>query len=172
MDVVLDDRDVVGAGELGDGAASLRRQHAAGRVVDRRHAVEDLRAGAYEGLLERVHANALGVHGDAFEREVQEARERLHAGVGERLGQHAVAGLCERGEDREHRVLRAGADQHLLRRGLDAVARRPCRAGGAMAMRAGVRLIAQQVADVGPLAQAAKRAGEVGCETLDRTRSG
>ena len=100
---------------------------------------------------------------------MQEARERLHARIGERLGEHAVARLGERREDREHRVLRAGADEHLLGRGGDAVARRPGRArrrDGAARRRAADSAAARRGRR--RLASVAERAREIGGESDDR----
>ena len=65
-------------------------------------------------------------------------------------------------------MLRAGADEHLLGRGGDAVAPRPCSARGSMALRARVRLIAQQLRVVGTLGERTERAREIGGESDDR----
>ena len=107
-----------------------------------------------EAFLERVDPETLLVHRDPVERQVEDARECLHAGIRERFGQHAISRPGERREDRHHRVLGAGADEHLSRMGGESEAGGPRRTGAAMAEGAGVRLVAQEIDEVGFLGNA------------------
>jgi len=60
-------------------------------------------------LLEGVRQEPLVVERKADEVQMQEARHRLHAGVGQVLGQHLVSGLKERRQDRRDGVLAPAA---------------------------------------------------------------
>lgn len=125
MDIILDDRDAVGLGDGRDLATPFLGHHAGRRVVDRRDAVEGLGSGSTAGVLEGIGAEALAIHGDALEPEVEETRRGLHPRVRQRFGEHQVPRLQQRREDRGEGVLAPATDENLLWASLDTGASDP-----------------------------------------------
>ena len=95
---------------------ALERQRAAGRVLERRHRVEQ------PGAVARgQRGDGLGVEAVVVARHRDDLGagelERLERGeVGRLLDQHAVAGLEQHGRDQRQRLLRAARDQQRRRR--------------------------------------------------------
>ena len=118
VNVVLHDREAVGAGDGRDLAAALLGHHRGRRVVQGGDQVEGLRAALAAGRLERLGPEALRVHRQPLQPQVQQARDRLQPRVGQRLRQQEVARLELRGQDDGQAVLAAGADEHVLGRRL------------------------------------------------------
>src|SRR5262245_15682651 len=57
--------------------------------------------------LERVGPDAIVVRGERLELQVKKARDRLDAGIGDRLGEHDITGTRQRGQYHRGSVLRS-----------------------------------------------------------------
>jgi hypothetical protein len=102
-------------GDLGQAPPALVGQRAAGRVLERRHEVEELRRVAGDELGERLGVDAVVV---AVHRHEPGAREReaLQRGeVGRVLDQDAVAGVEQDAGDEPERLLGPGRHEDLAR---------------------------------------------------------
>ncbi len=90
--------------------------HGAGRgILQRRHAVERARRAFPAGRLEGIGDDPFAIHRDAAKLEMQQARDRLHPGVGDLLREHQVAGLREGGEHGGGTMLGAAGDDDPVR---------------------------------------------------------
>ena len=123
--VVLEHEQLALGGEPDEPAAALERHRDAGRVLERRHRVDELRRAALalepvERLLEQVDAHAVGVHLDLHDVGLVGAERGHGAGIGRALGDDHVARIDQRLADEVDHLLAAGRDEQLVRR------RRPC----------------------------------------------
>ena len=131
--VVLEQPEPAALGDRGQRDAPLQRQRASGRVVERRDRVEHPRAVARRRGSDRVGVEAVVVARDRHHARARE-RERLQRGEVRRLlDEHDVARLDQHGRGERQRLLRAAADQHLVRPGRQPARGQPRRDRGAQA---------------------------------------
>ena len=114
VDIVLDDGDVVMLRDLRDAPPAVFAHGGGGGILQRRCAIHRLRLMLPAGLLERLGDQAFIVDRHALEIEPHGGRQRLHAGIGQGLRQHPIAGRGQRAEHDGHRMLAAGGDHHAL----------------------------------------------------------
>jgi hypothetical protein len=120
--VVLEHQQLALVRDLDEALAPRQRQRHAGRVLEVRDRVDELRAPALaveplEHLLERVDAHAVAVHLDLHDVGLVGGERRYRAGVCRRLGDDHVAWVDQRLADEVDHLLAAGRDQHV--RGVD-----------------------------------------------------
>ena len=110
VDPVLDDEEAVAPGELDEALAPLRREVAAGRVVEARLDGEHADLVAAQQLLERVDVEPVVVDRDRQDAGAGAADGVDHAEEARRLAGDDVAGAQDRAGDERERLAGAGGD--------------------------------------------------------------
>ena len=119
--VVLDDEQLVQAGQLDQPPPPLERQRHPGRVLEARHRVDELRplarrpaSSASSCFEQRRSASRPRRISTWMHVGLVAAEDRHRAGVGRRLADHHVAGVDQRLADQVDRLLAAGGDDHVV----------------------------------------------------------
>ena len=126
--VVLEDGHAVLGADVEHLAPPLDGQRDAGRVVEVRDRVEELRDDAArrerpQRLAQQLRHQAVGVHRDVHDPRLVGGEAAQGAHVGRPLGEDDVARVAEDAGDEVQRHLRADGDHHVVRVGADPLER-------------------------------------------------
>ncbi len=111
---VLDDQKAMLFGERGDALSLRAGAGRAGRVLEVRDDVEELRRVLGQRRFERLEVRAVGLERDAHDRGVVAAKERQRPVVGRRFDEHHVARLHHLQAQELDQLERAVAGQHAV----------------------------------------------------------
>ena len=116
IDLVGGDDEAVLSAELGEPLAAFEGERLAGRIVEGRDRVHELRTMLREQLFElpEVHAASVERHADDLEPMVAEDRQRIR--IGRVFDEYRVARLGEAAADEVERLGNACAEQQRVRR--------------------------------------------------------